>query len=117
MRHHKKGRTFGRERKVRVALLRSLARSLIEHERIVTTEAKAKELRPFVERLLTYGKKASLAHERLIVSRLGGGRVEARKLISTISPRYKDRHGGYTSIVKLPVRKSDSAKMASIRFI
>ena len=117
MRHHKKGRTFGRERKVRVALIRSLARSLIEHEKITTTEAKAKELRPFVERLLTYGKKATLAHQRLIVSRLGGDKIGAAKLVSTISPRYKDRAGGYTSIVKLPVRKSDSARMASIRFI
>lgn len=97
--------------------MRSLAEALVSREKITTTEAKAKELRPFVERLVTYGKKATLAHHRLIVSRLGGRTSVARKLMTELAPRYKDRSGGYTRIVKLSPRKSDGARMASIQFV
>ncbi len=115
MRHHKKGRSFGRERKVRVALLRSLARSLIEHEKITTTEAKAKELRPFIERLVSYGKTGTLSKHRLIVEKLGGPYTASK--VMTVALKYKDRRGGYTRIVKLPRRKSDGSSMALIEFV
>ena len=117
MKHHKRGRTLGRRTSAqRNALLKSLARSLVVHEKIRTTEAKAKEMRPFVERLVTHGKKGGLSVERLLISRIGG-EVEAKKILSEIAPRYKDRQGGYTRIVKLPRRLSDSASMALITFV
>jgi large subunit ribosomal protein L17 len=117
MRHQKKGRVFGRERKVRVALIRSLAEALIEKGKIMTTEAKAKELRPFIERLVTFGKKGTVASRRIIVSRLGGRMKVAALLVSEIAPKYKDRRGGYTRIVKMGVRKADSSKRALIEFV
>jgi large subunit ribosomal protein L17 len=117
MRKHKKGRILGRVKKVRVALVRSLATNLIEKGAITTTEAKAKELRPFVERLVTFGKTGTKAHERLIVSRLGGNGKATSKLVKDIAPKYKDRAGGYTRIAKLPPRKADGAKMARISFV
>ena len=116
MRHGKSNRKFGLERKVRVALLRSLARALIENEKITTTEAKAKELRPYVERLVTYGKSASLSKRRLALQALGGNKESVSKLM-TLAPRYKDRAGGYTRIIKMPIRKSDGAHMARIDFV
>lgn len=117
MRKHKKGRIFGRVANIRVALIRSLAESLIDRGAITTTEAKAKELRPFVERLVTFGKKGNVASERIIVARLGGRKTSARKLVKDIAPKYKDRNGGYTRIVKLGVRKSDGSKRARISFV
>lgn len=99
-----------------MALLKSLSRSLVVHGKIRTTEAKAKELRPFVERLVTHGKKGGVAAERLLISRIGG-EAEAKMLLKEIAPRYKDRQGGYTRIVKLPRRLSDSSKMAQISFV
>ncbi|OHA19795.1 MAG: 50S ribosomal protein L17 [Candidatus Taylorbacteria bacterium RIFCSPHIGHO2_01_FULL_45_63] len=116
MRHHKSGRIFGRVKKVRVALVRSLARALIVHDAIETTEAKAKELRPFIEKLVTMGKNANLASYRIIVSRLGGA-LGAKKLFETTSPKYKDRSGGYTRITKLGRRKADGTPMARIEFV
>jgi large subunit ribosomal protein L17 len=117
MRKQKKGRTFGRERKVRIALIRSLAESLILRGKITTTEAKAKELRPFVERLVTYGKKGTAASSRLIAVRLGGRAKTVKHLVSEVAPKYKERNGGYTRITKLGARKSDSAKRAVIEFV
>lgn len=116
MKHHNKNRKFGRERNQRKALVRSLASALVEREKIKTTEAKAKELRPFIERLVTHGKKNSLASRRLIIKRLGskGG---GKKMMDIIAPRYNGRGGGYTRILKLPKRKSDGSKMAIIEFI
>lgn len=96
--------------------MRSLARSLVIHERIETTEAKAKALRPFIEKLITRGKNDSLASTRLLVARLNGER-EALKLIKEISPRYKDRDGGYTRITKIPASRDDGAKMAIIELV
>lgn len=117
MKHHKKGRTFGRRGKVGVALIRGLAANLIENGKITTTEAKAKELRPFVERLVTFGKKGTLASRRELTSRLGGRDAMAKKMVTEIAPKYKDRKGGYTRIIKLPVRKSDASKRAMIEFV
>lgn len=119
MRHHNKNRKFGRERNQRRALLRSLAIALLEKEQIQTTEAKAKEVRPYVEKLITKGKRADLATRRLLNSKLGsGGDKVSAKIISELSPRYKDRNGGYLRIVKSGRRNgSDGANMAIIEFV
>ena len=116
MRHHSKNRKFGREVGVRRALLKGLALSLIRHEKITTTEAKAKELRPFVEKLVTRGKKKSVASRRILVSRLGNAEG-AQKIVTRIAPRYEKRAGGYTRITKLPRRGGDASKMAVIEFV
>lgn len=99
--------------------MRSLALALINEEHIQTTEARAKELRPFIESLVTKGRVADLNSRRLIISRLGGttGESAAKKLIEDISPRYKERAGGYTRIIKLPRRGGDASKMAVIEFV
>ncbi len=117
MRHHTKGRAFGRPTNQRRALLRSLARSLILHERISTTEAKAKELRPFVERLVTYGKRDTIASRRLANSRLGEDDETVKKLFAEIAPRYAERAGGYTRIIKRSVTAADGRKTAYIAFV
>lgn len=102
MQHAKKNRTFGRTRRGRSALLRGLALSLITEEKITTTEAKAKELRPFVERLVTYGKEGSVAARRRAATKLGEPHNDVlKKLFDDIAPRYKDRTGGYTRVIKL----------------
>jgi large subunit ribosomal protein L17 len=112
-----KPRSFNRPANQRRALLRSLARSLVIHERISTTEAKAKELRPFVERLVTYGKKNTLASRRLAVARLGD-EAAVKKLFESIGPRYRGRAGGYTRVVKRAARgTNDGRKLAYIAFV
>jgi large subunit ribosomal protein L17 len=116
MRHHAVNRKFGRERSVREALLRSLASNLILKGRIETTEARAKEIRSYVEKLVTRGKSRTLASERLLIRRLGG-MMPVRKLIKDISPKYADRKGGYTRIVKTAPRKGDGSPMAIIEFV
>ena len=116
MRHHNANRKFGRPSNQRVALLRSLAEGLIKHGKIKTTEAKAKELRPFIEKLVTKARLNTLAAKRLVISRLGTAE-RAQELFATIGPRYLNRPGGYTRITKLPPRQSDSAKMAVIEFV
>lgn len=117
MAYTKKARTFGRPSSQRKALLRSLARSLVMHERISTTEAKAKALRPFVERLVTRAKKNTLANRRLARTRLGDD-AAVKKLFDAIAPRYAERHGGYTRIVKRAERgANDARKLAYIAFV
>lgn len=104
MRHHDRNRTLSRTRRGRTALLRGLAVSLISHGRILTTEAKAKELRPFVERLITTAKKGlrkdSVAARRLVSTRLGEPSSTAVQKIFTTAAEYAERPGGYTRIVK-----------------
>lgn len=119
MRHHNKNRKFGRDASGRRALLRSLAISLVRYGRITTTEAKAKELRPFIEKLVTKarGAKEDLSARRSILSTLINRNEEAKKLIEEIAPKFKDRNGGYTRILKLPQRQGDAAKMALIEFV
>jgi large subunit ribosomal protein L17 len=113
----KKAQTFHRKSGQRRALIKSLARSLVLEERISTTEAKAKALRPFIERLVTYGKTGTLASRRLAKSRLGDDEA-VKKLFSAIAPRYADRKGGYTRIVKRAERGSnDARKLAYIAFV
>ena len=116
MKHGDKKRKFGMERKGRRALLKSLANALVRDERMVTTEAKAKEVRPFVEKLITKAKVGGLSARRLLVSRLGSD-TSAKKLVETIAPRYTERTGGYTRITKLTPRKSDASPRAMIEFI
>ena len=116
MRHHNAKRKFGREKNQRNALIKSLAVSLIKNEKIKTTEAKAKELRPFIEKLITNCKTEKPASLRLVVAKLGNS-DQAVKLFSSIAPKYKERMGGYTRIFKLPRRSLDAAKMAVIEFV
>lgn len=116
MRHHSTIKKFGREKNVRNALMRSMARNLIRDERVTTTLAKAKALRPYVEKLVTKARGGSVASRRLIMSRLGDS-AEAKKLVDTVAPKYKSRAGGYTRITKLPNRKLDAAPMAVIEFV
>ncbi len=108
-------RKFGRVKKQRVALLKGLAGSLVKYGKIITTEAKAKELRPFVEKLITRGKSGTLASRRILVSRVGN--TVSKKIIDEIALKYQKRVGGYTRIVKLSARKSDGSKMAVIEFV
>jgi large subunit ribosomal protein L17 len=117
MAHTKKAQTFGRPSNQRRALLRSLARSLVLEERIETTEAKAKALRPFIERLVTYAKTNTLASRRLTQTRLGDPEA-VKKLFATIGPRYTTRAGGYTRVTKRSARgTNDARKLAYISFV
>jgi large subunit ribosomal protein L17 len=96
--------------------MRSLARNLIRDSRIKTTLAKAKELRPFVEKLVTRAKIGTVASRRLVVARIQG-LPEVKKLFDEVAPKYKGRAGGYTRIVKMPNRDLDGAPMALIEFV
>jgi large subunit ribosomal protein L17 len=115
MRHHKKGRKLSRTRDQRQALLKILAAHLILQEKIVTTEAKAKELRPFVEKLITKSKKNNLSSVRYLARYLP--EKARKKIIKQIGPRYQERDGGYTRIIKLGPRKTDGARMAVIELV
>jgi large subunit ribosomal protein L17 len=116
MRHHSNIKKFGREKNVRNALMRSLARNLIRDEKITTTLSKAKALRPYVEKLVTKARVGTVTSRRLVISRIGVG-SESKKLVDTLAPKYKTRAGGYTRITKLPLRKLDAAAMAVIEFV
>ncbi|MEK7531455.1 MAG: 50S ribosomal protein L17 [Patescibacteria group bacterium] len=116
MQHHKKGRIFGLPKKKREALIRSLALSLVTKESIMTTEARAREVRPYIEKLITAGKKDSLASRRLVLSRLHSP-LGVKKIFAEISPKYKSRAGGYTRITKVPARIKDGSKMAVIELV
>lgn len=112
MRKRAKGRKFNREKDQRRALLKSLARSFALKKKIKTTLAKAKELRPFIEKLITRAKKGDLASRRRLTKVLSA--EAAKKIIKETAPLFKGRKGGYTRIVKLGPRKSDGAEMAVI---
>lgn len=116
MNHHKSGRKFGREKNARTALMKGLLLALIDKESIVTTEAKAKELRPRIERLVTKAKEATLANKRIVLGRLYNNTKAMKKIFGEISPRFEGVQGGYTRIVKLGRRKGDASKMAVIEF-
>ena len=115
MRHGNHNRKFGRETGERAALLKSLARSLVLKGQIKTTEARAKEIRPMVEKFLTKAKSATIANRRALISGLGDA-TTANKLIKT-AEGYKDRKGGYIRIVKMIQRKGDASPMALIEFV
>ena len=116
MRHRNAGRQLRRTSEQKLALLRGLATSLIEHEAIETTEAKAKELRPFVEKLITKAKEGTL-HARRLAGRHIQKREAADKLFQTIGPRFATRAGGYTRILKTGHRRGDGAEMARIELV
>jgi large subunit ribosomal protein L17 len=116
MRHRKAGRQLRRTSEQKLALMRNLATSLIEHGAIETTEAKAKELRPFVERLITKARTGTL-HARRLAGRHIQQRAAADKLFREIGPRFAQRPGGYTRILKRGHRKGDGAEMARIELI
>ena len=116
MRHANHNRKFGRDKNQRVALLQSLASSLIIRGRIRTTDAKARELRPHMEKMVTLAKRGTPASVRLLEARLRNRKPEAKSLVK-IAKDFTGRAGGYTRIMKLPPRKSDGAKMAIIEFV
>ena len=116
MRHRKAGRSLRRTSEQKLALMRSLATSLIEQGAIETTEAKAKELRPFVEKLITKARNGTL-HARRLAGRHVQKREAADKLFQEIGPRFATRAGGYTRILKTGHRKGDGAEMARIELI
>lgn len=116
MRHRKKGRELSRTATHRKALLRNLATSLFRHERIETTTAKAKELRPYAERLITLARRGDL-HSRRLAGRKIQDREVLGKLFKDIAPRFGERPGGYTRILKLGHRKGDAAEMSLIELV
>lgn len=117
MRHHKTTRKFNRSANQRGALLASLAEALILKERVLTTEARAKELRGFVEPLITAGKKGTLAARRTIIARLKGRERIAKKIIDTLSLRYAERRGGYTRVTKVFKKSTDARSHALIELV
>jgi large subunit ribosomal protein L17 len=116
MRHRNKGRQLSRTASHREALLRKMATSLFRHGRISTTTAKAKELRPFAERLITLAKRGDL-HARRLAARKIGDREVLHNLFADIGPRFSERPGGYTRILKLGHRQGDGAEMALIELV
>lgn len=115
MRKRFKGRKLSRKVGPRKELLKTLANSFFVHEKIETTEAKAKELRPIAEKMITRAKNVSVANRRILAKYLNDKTV--KKLVTEIAPRYKERNGGYSRIIKLGPRSSDGAKIAVIELI
>jgi large subunit ribosomal protein L17 len=116
MRHRVGGRKLQRTSAHRIALFRNMAAALIKHEQITTTVAKAKELRPYVEKLITLAKKGGLSNRRLAHARLLDD-AQLVKLFDVLAARYADRNGGYTRIIKTGPRASDASPMAIIEFV
>ena len=116
MRHRVAGRKLQRTSAHRAAMFRNMAAALIKHEQITTTTAKAKELRPYVEKLVTLAKKGGLSNRRLAHARLMDD-AQLVKLFDVIAARYADRNGGYTRVIKAGIRMSDASPMAIIEFV
>jgi large subunit ribosomal protein L17 len=116
MRHGFTGRRLGRSASHRSAMFANLAVSLIEHEQIVTTLPKAKDLRPIVEKLVTLGKRGDLHARRQVIAQIGNEGV-VKRLFDTIAPRYATRNGGYLRIMKAGFRHGDNAPLAVIEFV
>jgi large subunit ribosomal protein L17 len=116
MRHGKSGRRLGRTTSHREAMFRNLVTSFLNHEKITTTDAKAKEIRSVAEKMITLGKRGDLHALRQAASYIREKSV-VTKLFSTIAPRYKDRPGGYTRIIKLGVRQGDAAPVSIIELV
>ena len=116
MRHGISQRKLSRKSGHRKALFRNMAAALIKHEQILTTEAKAKELRPYVEKLVTLAKRGGLSNRRLAMTRLQD-ETQLKKLFDVLAERYSDRDGGYTRVIKAGPRASDSAQTAIIEFV
>ncbi|MEE4337144.1 50S ribosomal protein L17 [Erythrobacter sp.] len=116
MRHGISQRKLGRKTGHRKALFRNMAAALIKHEQIVTTVPKAKELRPYIEKLITLAKRGGLSNRRLAMSRLQD-ETQLKKLFDVLAERYSDREGGYVRVIKAGFRASDSAPLAVIELI
>ena len=116
MRHRVGGRKLQRTSSHRAALFRNMAAALIKHEQITTTLPKAKELRPYVEKLITLAKKGGLSNRRLAHARLMDD-AQLVKLFDVLAERYKDRNGGYTRVIKAGLRASDAAPMGIIELV
>ena len=116
MRHRVGGRKLQRTSSHRAALFRNMAAALIKHEQITTTTAKAKELRPYVEKLVTLAKRGGLSNRRLAQARLMDD-TQLTKLFDVIATRYAERNGGYTRVIKAGIRASDAVQMAIIEFV
>jgi large subunit ribosomal protein L17 len=116
MRHHRAGKKLGRDSAHRKALYANLAGSLIEHGRIKTTEAKAKAVKPFAEQMITLGKRGDLAARRQAIAELRSQDV-VHQLFAEVAPRFSDRPGGYTRIVKLGPRYGDAAEMVYLELV
>ena len=116
MRHLKKGRSLRRSSSHRKALLQNLAVSVFTHEGIRTTEAKAKEARRLIERIITWGKRGDL-HARRLAARQVGSRTVIKKVFDELAPRYQDRSGGYTRITKIGYRHGDKAPMVLLELV
>ena len=117
MRHGKQRNKLSRDSAHRRALLRNLCREVIEHERIETSQAKAKAVKPKVEKLITLGKRGDLHARRQALSELGQDKFLVHKLFEEVAPRYAERPGGYTRIVKLGPRRSDSTEMVFLELV
>ncbi|MFY9579314.1 MAG: 50S ribosomal protein L17 [Gaiellaceae bacterium] len=116
MRHHRAGKKLGRDSAHRKALYANLAGSLIEHGRIKTTQAKAKAVKPFAEQMITLGKRGDLAARRQAIAELRSQDV-VHQLFADVAPRFADRPGGYTRIVKLGPRQGDAAEMVYLELV
>jgi len=116
MRHGFKGRRFARSVSHRKSMFANLAVSLIEHEQIVTTLEKAKDLRPIVEKLVTLGKRGDLHARRQVIAQIGNDNV-VKRLFDVVAPRYATRNGGYLRIMKAGFRRGDNAALAVIEFV
>ena len=116
MRHNKSGRRLGRKTSHREAMFRNMVTSLLDHGKITTTDSKAKEIRVVAERMITLGKRGDLHSMRLAASVIREKTVVS-KLFSTIAPRYKERLGGYTRIIKLGIRQGDAAPISLIELV
>jgi len=117
MRHSKQRHKLSRDSAHRRSLLRNLSRELIVHERIKTSQAKAKAVKPKVEKLITLGKRGDLHARRQALSELGQDKFIVHKLFEEVAPRYAERPGGYTRIVKLGPRRSDSTEMVYLELV
>ena len=117
MRHGNKVRKFGREKNQRVALMKGLVLSLVKHGKITTTDAKARSLRPMIEKIVTRARKDTVANRRIVLAGLYNSKIATDKLFKEIGPKNVDRAGGYTRITKLPPRVSDGSKMSVIEFV
>ena len=117
MRHQKTKHKLSRDSAHRKALLMNLSKEIIEHERIETTEAKAKAVKPEIEKLITLAKRGDLHARRQALSALGQDKFAVYKLFEEVAPRYSERNGGYTRILKLGPRRSDSTEMVLLELV
>jgi len=117
MRHRKKRGKLSRDASHRRALIKNLCEQIVEHERVRTTEAKAKIVKPEVEKLITLAKRGDLHSRRQALSALGQNKFTVHKLFEEIAPRYSERSGGYTRILKLGPRRSDATEMVYIELV